>query len=78
LSSAVAKPARSVADATEVPEGGACTSPGECASGVCREGVCAAAASPAPAITSGGYLAAASALLLIAFLAIARRSTHRL
>jgi hypothetical protein len=66
------------ATATQVPEGGACTSPAECASGVCREGLCAAAASPAPAVSTAGYFAAASALLLIAFLAIARRSTRRL
>ncbi len=57
---------------TLVPDGGACTSPSECQSGICTGGVCRPRAAPAPAASQRGLLLALMALIGVAVVSLAR------
>jgi hypothetical protein len=60
---------------TLVPTGGACSSPEECASGVCRDGRCVRAPAGAPALTPWGLLAAVVLLAGSGLWALRRRAS---
>jgi len=60
---------------TPVPNGGACMTPSDCASGNCVDGTCVGAPAAAPAASNGGLVAMVIALLIAAFVALRWRQT---
>ena len=57
---------------TPVPNGGACSSSGQCGSGLCVDAICVVASAPAPALTPWGLMAAAVLLASVGGLALRR------